>query len=154
MDLISLIFEVSGPESQSDLSLYNDYLPLISILSPCKHLSRSNSSVSNVASKSGDFRVNLDVQQFKPDEISAKIEKNFVVIEAKQEEKQDQQGFISRRFVRRYLLPDNVDKEKVECKLNLLDGILVITAPKLIKSQNIPIQQTNQPAMCSEQLIF
>ncbi|CAB3380653.1 Hypothetical predicted protein [Cloeon dipterum] len=161
MSLIPLLFDhVYHPTSLFDqnfgLGLFDEELPLTAIqsgyLRPWRYLSRANSGVSNVASKSGDFHVNLDVQQFKPAEIVVKTEENYVVIEGKHEEKQDQHGFVSRQFVRKYLLPDSVDKEKVECKLSS-DGVLTITAPKLAvdntKSQNIPIQQTNQPAIRS-----
>ncbi|XP_065349466.1 alpha-crystallin A chain-like [Cloeon dipterum] len=163
MSLIPLLFDqvYSRPVSLFDqnfgLGLYDDELPLSihsGYIRPWRHLSRANSGISNVASKSGAFQVNLDVQQFKPDEIAVKTEENFVVIECKHEEKQDQHGFISRQFVRKYLLPDNVDKGKVECKLSS-DGVLTVSAPKLVqegtKSQTIPIQQTNQPALRGEQ---
>lgn len=51
------------------------------------------------------FQINLDVQQFSPDEISVRTVDDTVVIEGKHEEKEDEHGFVSRHFVRRYLLP-------------------------------------------------
>lgn len=56
------------------------------------------------------FEVILDVQQFSPNEISVKITDKFVVVEAKHEEKQDEHGFVSRQFTRRYLLPSMLIK--------------------------------------------
>lgn len=51
------------------------------------------------------FQVNLDVQQFGPHEISVKTVDDFIVVEGKHEERQDEHGFVSRQFVRRYQLP-------------------------------------------------
>lgn len=51
------------------------------------------------------FEVILDVQQFSPNEITVKIADKFVIVEGKHEEKQDEHGFVSRQFSRRYQLP-------------------------------------------------
>jgi crystallin alpha B len=71
----------------------------------------------------------LDVQQFSPDEITVKTVDNHVVIEAKHEEKQDEHGYISRHFVRRYVLPPSHDLVNITSTLSS-DGVLTITAPK------------------------
>lgn len=43
------------------------------------------------------FQANIDVQQFRPDEISVKlIDDHTVKVEAKHEEQQDDHGFVSR----------------------------------------------------------
>ncbi|KAK1137650.1 hypothetical protein K0M31_002148 [Melipona bicolor] len=74
------------------------------------------------------FRVILDVQQFKPEEINIKVVDNFIVVEGKNEDKADDHGLISRHFVRKYLVPDQCDPEKATSTLSS-DGILTITAP-------------------------
>uniref|UniRef100_A0A0K8WH18 Protein lethal(2)essential for life n=1 Tax=Bactrocera latifrons TaxID=174628 RepID=A0A0K8WH18_BACLA len=51
------------------------------------------------------FEVILDVQQFTPNEITVKVTDKFVLVEGKHEERQDEHGFVSRQFSRRYLLP-------------------------------------------------
>lgn len=71
----------------------------------------------------------LDVQQFKPKEITVKTKDNCVIVEGKHEEKQDEHGYISRHFVRRYVLPRNHDAADVVSSLSS-DGVLTITAPK------------------------
>nr|UTS59879.1 heat shock protein 20 [Monochamus alternatus] len=97
------------------------------------------------------FLVNLDVQQFQPEEISVKItDNNTITVEGKHEEQEDKHGWISRHFVRKYVLPDNCDINKVKSKLSS-DGVLSITAPKKdankkIKHKSIPIEQTGEPA--------
>ncbi|XP_050302868.1 heat shock protein 27-like [Anthonomus grandis grandis] len=93
------------------------------------------------------FLTSIDVQQFKPDELSVRLENNdTVVVEGKHEEKADEHGFISRHFVRKYVLPEGCDIENVQSKLSS-DGVLTITAPKKpegkqIKSKHIPISLT------------
>lgn len=100
------------------------------------------------------LQVNLDVQQFKPDQITVKTVDNTVVIEGKHEERQDEHGYISRQFQRRYVLPDNVDPAAVVSALSS-DGVLTISAPKKQQSlpQNermVPIVQTQKPAIKSK----
>lgn len=73
------------------------------------------------------------MQQFSPDEISVKTVDNHVVVEAKHEEKQDEHGYISRHFVRRYVLPPSHDLVNITSTLSS-DGVLTITAPKKVRS--------------------
>lgn len=107
-------------------------------------------SGSTVRFDKDNFQANLDVQQFKPEEITVKVTgDNVLTIEGKHEEKQDEHGYISRHFVRRYVLPKNYDIGRVESKLSS-DGVLSITAPpvesKEIEHKAIPITQTGEPA--------
>lgn len=93
------------------------------------------------------FQVCVDVQQFLPNEITVKTVDNSVVIEAKHEEKEDNQGYVSRHFVRRYTLPEGFDAQQVVSSLSS-DGVLTVKAPpptpKEIQGQErvVQIQQT------------
>ncbi|KAL5274016.1 CRYAA family protein [Megaselia abdita] len=112
------------------------------------------------------FEVILDVQQFLPEEINVKIVDKFVVVEGKHEEKQDEHGFVSRQFSRRYNLPSmifcflrdreylltskiftgTVNPDNITSSLSS-DGLLTIKAPmKSLPPPNlnrvIPITQT------------
>lgn len=78
-----------------------------------------------------EFRVNLDVQQFKPQELKVKVTEGYLVVEAKHEERSDEHGFISRQFTRRYKLPQDVDPSTVVSALSS-DGILSLHAPKKV----------------------
>ncbi|XP_050302867.1 protein lethal(2)essential for life-like [Anthonomus grandis grandis] len=107
-------------------------------------------SGSTVSFDKDKFQANLDVQQFKPEEITVKVTgDNVLTIEGKHEEQQDEHGYISRHFVRRYVLPKNYDIGRVESKLSS-DGVLTITAPpvesKEVEHKAIPITQTGEPA--------
>nr|AEE62721.1 unknown [Dendroctonus ponderosae] len=103
-------------------------------------------SGSTIQQDKDKFQVILDVQQFAPNEITVKTSGNSIIVEGKHEEKQDEHGFISRHFTRRYQLPTEHDVEGVVSSLSS-DGILTVTAPKKDdKPKNtdrvVPIQQT------------
>lgn len=97
------------------------------------------------------FQVAMDVQQFKPNEITVKAVENVVIVEAKHEERQDDHGYITRQFKRRYVLPKEVDTHHLQSNLSS-DGILTLTAPKLALKEKgerlIQVQQTG-PARLS-----
>lgn len=117
---------------------------------PWRSTASGNDTGSTVIANKDGFQVKLDVQQFKPEEITVKVTgKNTVTIEGKHEEKQDEHGYISRHFVRKYVLPDGHDINNVVSNLSS-DGVLSITAPKIGEENNehreIRIQQTGQPA--------
>lgn len=76
--------------------------------------------------------MNLDVQQFKPEEVNVKVVNNYVVVNAKHEERNDEHGFISREFTRRYLLPSDVNPDAISSSLSS-DGVLSIQAPPKVR---------------------
>ncbi|XP_026733877.1 protein lethal(2)essential for life-like [Trichoplusia ni] len=84
---------------------------------------------SNIKTDKTKMTINLDVQHFTPDELNVKTVGNFVVVEGRHEEKKDEHGYITRRFVRRYQLPEGVAPENVESRLSS-DGVLTIIAPR------------------------
>ncbi|OXA59345.1 Protein lethal(2)essential for life [Folsomia candida] len=86
--------------------------------------------VSGINCNKHQFVVRLELAQFSPDEILVKTVDDFLVIEGKHEEKEDGQGFITRHFNRRYLLPLNVNKDEVVCEINA-EGILKVTVPRV-----------------------
>lgn len=115
---------------------------------PCS--SRQNRALSNIIYDKEALKINLDVRQFTPDELSVKVKEDYLVVEGKHEERDDEHGLISRHFVRRYQLPGKVDKTGLISNLSS-DGILQIYAPKEPVSEEdereVPITQTNLPAI-------
>ncbi|XP_008551687.1 protein lethal(2)essential for life [Microplitis demolitor] len=114
---------------------------------------RSGTGSSVLQADKNKFQVNLDVQQFAPDEISVKVSGRNVIVEGKHEEKQDEHGWISRQFSRKYLVPEQCDLDQLQSNLSS-DGVLSIIAPrkKALEDKNervIPITQTGQPAITS-----
>ncbi|XP_046974205.1 protein lethal(2)essential for life-like [Vanessa cardui] len=75
------------------------------------------------------YSICLHAKDFSPDDITVKTADGFIVVEGKHEEKKDEDGYISRHFVRRYALPEGCKPESVESRLSS-DGILTITAPR------------------------
>lgn len=116
---------------------------------PNQHQLQRRGEAKNPVSTLGKdgFQVCMDVQQFAPNEITVKTVDNSVVIEAKHEEKQDDQGYVSRHFVRRYVLPKEYDVQQVVSTLSS-DGVLTVKAPpptpKEIqgRERTVQIQQT------------
>lgn len=83
------------------------------------------------------LQVNLDVQQFKPEELTVKVVNKQIVVEGKHEERSDEHGVISRQFIRKYRLPDNVDKDSISSTLSS-DGVLQLTALKKVTKLKLP----------------
>lgn len=106
----------------------------------------------HMENKGDKFEMKVDVQQFSPKELDVKLVDNFLVVEGKHEEKQDEHGFVSRHFQRKCLLPPDVKPETITCDLST-DGVLQISAPKQTKKEIngnekvIPIKYTGLPAL-------
>jgi len=108
-----------------------------------------NDTGSTIIADKDKFEVNLDVQQFAPEEITVKVSgKNTITVEGKHEEKQDEHGFVSRHFIRKYTLPEGHDINNIVSNLSS-DGVLSITAPRIKEGDNehrhVPIQHTGVP---------
>lgn len=100
------------------------------------------------------FEVILDVAQFEPQEITVKTTEKFIVVEGKHEEKQDEHGFVSRQFTRKYMLPAGHQPDDVFSSLSS-DGVLTVTAPKKAlpapnAERSVPIQHTHVPSKKEE----
>ncbi|CAG4958330.1 unnamed protein product [Parnassius apollo] len=131
-----------------------DYLTIVampqtntSYYRPWRNLQAANQDPGSTIKEDKDkFQVNIDVQHFAPEEISVKTADGYLVVEAKHEERQDEHGFISRSFSRRYPLPEGIEADLVTSKLSS-DGVLSITAPlkappKTSNERIVPIIQT------------
>lgn len=95
----------------------------------------------NVVENKNEFRVELSVPGFNKDEFSVEVEKNVLIISAKQESKVEdkdkderliRQEFRSSSFSRSFVLPDNVDMEQISAQYQ--DGVLKLSIPKLTKA--------------------
>ncbi|GCB67266.1 heat shock protein beta-1 [Scyliorhinus torazame] len=92
-------------------------------------LSRQQSTgLSEIKVTSDNWKVNLDVNHFAPEEITVKTKDGYVEITGKHEERQDEHGFISRCFTRKYLLPPDTDPAIVSSTLSP-SGVLTVEAP-------------------------
>ena len=133
-------------------SLANAFLPsYFEALATAPH--RRVGPLAKINSKN-EFEVKMNVSQFSPAELEVKTVDNSIVVEGKHEERQDDQGFISRSFQRRYVLPEGVKAENVNCKLTS-DGFLVLSAPVTVDNavtneRPVPINLTGEPAQALE----
>ncbi|XP_036976626.1 crystallin, alpha B, b isoform X3 [Acanthopagrus latus] len=75
------------------------------------------------------YVIYLDVKHFSPEELSVSVSDEFITIHAKHEERQDDHGYVSREFLRKYRLPAGVTGPDVTSCLSA-DGVLTITAPR------------------------
>lgn len=114
---------------------------------------RKDKPVEASCNKDG-FHVSLDVEHFTPNEITVKTVENTIIVEAKHEEKEDEQGYIYRHFIRRYQLPKEFDVKDV-CSTLSSDGVLTIKAPPPtkaieVKERVVPIMQTGPSHIVKE----
>ncbi|XP_062543262.1 protein lethal(2)essential for life-like [Armigeres subalbatus] len=116
---------------------------------PKSWLARTSQLESPVKIANNKFQINLDVQNFSPEEISVKATEDCIIVEGKHEERQDDHGFITRHFKRRFMLPAGHDRNGIVSSLSS-DGILTIMAPikETLEEESvkaIPIVQTGEP---------
>ncbi|CAL1285302.1 unnamed protein product [Larinioides sclopetarius] len=99
--------------------------------------------LSEVKNDPDQFKVMVNVSHFKPEEIEVRTNDNSVIIHAKHEEKIDEHGFVTREFMRRYVLPEGTEAENVNSSLSP-NGILTIEAPKKAV-ESTPSNERNVP---------
>ncbi|KAG9482826.1 heat shock protein beta-6 [Eleutherodactylus coqui] len=124
---------------------------LASMLSPyyCQSPSipQPETGLSEVKLDKDQFSVILDVKHFSPEELTVKVVGDYVEVHAKHEERQDEHGFISREFHRRYKIPPTVNPAVVTSALSA-EGLLSIQAPTTegtkTEERNIPIARKEQ----------
>lgn len=119
-------------------------------LRPWRNIALGDSGISTIKSDKNGLQINLDVQQFKPEELKVSVADGYIVINGNHEERSDEHGFVSRQFTRRYKIPDNVDEAALASSLSS-DGVLTLKAPPKAlpesKLRDIPIIHTNKPAI-------
>jgi len=135
---------IASPRSMLN-QYYTGYQRCPRLLSELRNHADSSAASKTTIGKDG-FQVCLDVQQFAPNEISVKTVDNTIIVEAKHEERQDEHGYISRQFTRRYALPQGFNIKDVATQLSS-DGILTIKAPpenKALDQGNVRVLQIQQ----------
>ncbi|XP_077611495.1 alpha-crystallin A chain [Crocuta crocuta] len=109
-------------------------------------------TMSRVRSDRDKFVIFLDVKHFSPEDLTVKVLEDFVEIHGKHNERQDDHGYISREFHRRYRLPSNVDQSALSCSLSA-DGMLTFSGPKVPSGVDaghseraIPVSREEKPS--------
>lgn len=89
------------------------------------------------------FAVEVDVTQFRPDELTVNLRDRELVVEGHHEERADSSGKIERHFIRKYTLPEDAQLDSLESHLSD-KGVLSVCAKKAAvavpQARSIPIQ--------------
>merc|ERR1712240_21845 len=87
------------------------------------------------------FEVSLDTSHYRPDELHVHVDNGFITIDGKHEEKSaDGKKMLTRRFQRKYTLPEGARSEDVSSNL-ASDGVLVVKALKAGAIQEVEIKK-------------
>lgn len=95
----------------------------------------------NVVEKEGEYAVDLSVPGFGKDDINVVIDKNRLTISARKENKNEEKDskdrvvrreFSSSSFERSFILPENIDTDKISAKQE--NGVLKLAIPKLLNA--------------------
>lgn len=94
-----------------------------------------------VDSNNSNYRVNIDVQGFKPEDIKISLKEGLLKIEAHMDKTAEDGSRFQQSIVREFTLPSNVEQSTVKSLLHE-DGILSIEASlnKLDEPKDIPVQ--------------
>nr|P15990.1 RecName: Full=Alpha-crystallin A chain [Nannospalax ehrenbergi]AAA66165.1 alpha-A-ins-crystallin [Nannospalax ehrenbergi] len=116
------------------------------------HAGNPENNPIKVRSDRDKFVIFLDVKHFSPEDLTVKVLEDFVEIHGKHNERQDDHGYISREFHRRYRLPSSVDQSALSCSLSA-DGMLTFSGPKVQSGLDaghseraIPVSQEEKPS--------
>lgn len=93
-----------------------------------------------------NFKLTLDLSPFSHNEITLKVRNNFIIVDAKHDEREDEFGFISRQLTRKYILPDDFDTDTIKSFLTNSSKLTIQADRKMKKAdiggdRFIPIQQ-------------
>ncbi|XP_012555111.2 uncharacterized protein LOC105843824 isoform X1 [Hydra vulgaris] len=88
------------------------------------------------------FVVNLDIEHFKPEEVTMKVEGRFLEVCGKHKNI-NENGFECSEFLRKYTIPDDVDPTALTSTISE-DGILQIRAPKMLPLKKDTVEPTKE----------
>ncbi|CAH1643922.1 unnamed protein product [Spodoptera littoralis] len=89
------------------------------------------------------FHLSIHVNNYNLDELRVRAHPEYVVIEGKQE-KDTEQGYILRQFIRKFKLPEGCIPSQITCKLSP-DGTLKVEVPRTYKDSGTPAEMINIP---------
>lgn len=90
-----------------------------------RHPRHDEGVLSDIKCDENKFQVNVDVQDFRPAEISVKIKGRFVAIKGNHEDQLNGHRYTSRHFEHAYLLPENAMPDELQYSISA-DGILQV----------------------------
>ncbi|PIC28048.1 hypothetical protein B9Z55_020093 [Caenorhabditis nigoni] len=128
-------FSVIGEMMRDMARMERQFIPMSAFEGP--------TTCSEIVNNDQKFAINLNVSQFKPEDLKINLDGRTLSIQGEQEVK-DEHGHSKKSFSRIILLPEDVDIGAVASNLSE-DGKLSIEAPKKIAVQgrSIPITQSS-----------
>ena len=92
-----------------------------------KQLAKIRTSPSKIISEKNKFVAIVDMSNFKPEDIEVILEPGKLTVKAEQEVPLDNNTTVTKCFIRKFTIPDDVRSEMIATELNS-SGILKITA--------------------------
>uniref|UniRef100_H2Y597 SHSP domain-containing protein n=1 Tax=Ciona savignyi TaxID=51511 RepID=H2Y597_CIOSA len=111
---------------------------------PVQHEGKMKGVVDKESTNKGKYRININVQDFRPEEVIVKVAGGKVQVHAKRESKNEDNGMYAytfREFRRTINLPDGIKTEDVTSSLTD-DGVLKIEGP-----HDVTIEQLQKPTL-------
>ena len=95
--------------------------------------------VHDVIENDNEYQVHLLLAGVKKEDINVDIEKDVLTIKAERKEEKDakynrKETFFG-KYERSFVLPDDVDKEKIDA--SMVDGVLKLIVPKLVDKSKL-----------------
>ncbi|CAO1343970.1 unnamed protein product [Diamesa tonsa] len=84
------------------------------------------------------FQVKVDVKSFKSEEVSVRVKDNYIIVEGKHEER-DEDGLVAVHFTHSYIMPEEYDPRTIKSYYSSL-GIVTITAKRFQPTVNVEEQ--------------
>lgn len=146
----SLLNDIFATKRYNQIGFFPGYLDLtpnekklLYLLNPNNHIRRNQIAQKSHIDKDG-FKVKLNVEKFKPEEITVKTVDDSIIIEAKCERKSDNE-YLSSEYRRRYELPSGFRAEDVVSTISS-DGVLTVKCARapidMANARKIEIQKT------------
>ena len=115
-----------GASKGEDYDRIQPHQPLVQI---SRNVPPSEDSVSRVECDADTYRILVNVQQFRPEDLVIKTVDDCVIVEANHEAKtQDGRSYSNKSFSQSFNLPRGMDPESVTSALSK-EGVLIISAP-------------------------
>jgi HSP20 family molecular chaperone IbpA len=92
-----------------------------------KQLAKIRTSPSKIISEKNKFVAIVDMSNFKPEDIEVILEPGKLTVKAEQEVPLDNNTTVTKCFIRKFTIPDDVRSEMIATELNS-SGVLKITA--------------------------
>merc|ERR1711913_206658 len=75
------------------------------------------------------MELRINAPDYKPEELKVSVQSGSLLVEGKQEKKEDGSAYVQKSFSRSFTLPKEAEADKIVSNLSS-EGVLVVTAPK------------------------